>query len=267
MLKPVARLSTLAVMLSLTLAACQSSPVGGSPSASSVASTQRAASTQSPTATALPLVAARPSDIPTDGTCEQGYDCLGLLKFGKRYQTKIFKPQITFSVPSNGWENLSEEGGAFELLPVNSPGDAIAFFMDPGATTPDGKPATGVGDTVSQLSSWLASNTLLHVTPAKAVTAGGLKGVTSDISIAAGATSHYGDCPIQTCVSIFRGVDPSKFQTWAWDWGSGGPETQRLYLLSSPDGVLALFIDSFDGTTFDAMTTAADQIIATLKFG
>ena len=267
MRSPVSPALQLAVIVSLTLAACQSSGASSSPSPSTLASTARESPRQTATETPLPLVAHRPSDIPTDGTCEKGDDCLGRLTAGTLYQSKVFKPRLTFKVPSNNWENLSETGGTFQLLPINAPGDGIWFFMDPGATAPDGKPAAGAGDTVSDLSKWLASHPLLHVTPPKAATVGGLSGVTMDITIAAGAVSHYGDCPVQTCVAIFRGVDPSKFPTWSWDWGLGGPETQRLYLLSSPDGVLALFVDSFDGKTFDAMTTAASQIIGTLKFG
>ena len=267
MRSPIAAALQLAVIVSLTLAACQSSGAGASPSTKALASTARESPRQTATETPLPLVAHRPSDISTDGTCEEGHDCLGRLKAGTLYQSKVFKPRFSFKVPSNDWENLSETGGTIQLLPIDAPGDAIWFFTDPGATAPDGKPAAGVGDTVSDLSKWLASNPLLHVTPPKAVTVGGLKGVTMDITIAAGAVSHYGDCPVQTCVAIFKGVDPSKFPTWSWDWGLAGLEAQRLYLLSSPDGVVAVFVNSLDGKTFDAMTTAASQIIGTLKFG
>jgi hypothetical protein len=63
---------------------------------------------------------------------------------------------------------------------------------------------------------------------------------------------------------MFRGRDAAP--TWEWDWGFGGPERQRLYLLSAKDGVVAIFVDSLDGTTFDALTRAADGILATVRF-
>jgi hypothetical protein len=88
-----------------------------------------------------------------------------------------------------------------------------------------------------------------------------------DIKIAADAVNHPGDCPVQTCVPIFKGADPSAKPPWHWDWGSGDGETQRLYLLNAMDGVVAIFVDSYDGTTFDALTTAADGILTGLSFG
>lgn len=65
---------------------------------------------------------------------------------------------------------------------------------------------------------------------------------------------------------IFKGADLTPPSTWSWDWGSAGLETQRLYLLSSKESVIAIFVDSYDGTSFDALTTAADQILAKVKF-
>jgi len=217
-------------------------------------------------ATPLPLAVSRPTDIPTDGTCDEGHICLGLLAAGKTYQSAAFEPRITFTVPSSGWENLGDEGAAFQLRPISAPGDAIAFFRGARAVAADGTFASA-DDTVAGLSDWLASNALLDVTPARAVSVGGLSGLTMDIKIAAGAVSHPSDCPVQTCVTIFKGQDLSAHPPWHWDWGSAGPEIQRLYLLTATDGVVVIFIDSLDGTTFDTLTTAADRILAGLTFG
>lgn len=83
-----------------------------------------------------------------------------------------------------------------------------------------------------------------------------------DITIADGAVSHFGDCPVHACVAIFKGATLPNSRH-----GRGtGDQTQHLYLLSSSDGVVAIFVNSFDGKTFDDMTTAASQIIGTLKF-
>lgn len=205
----------------------------------------------------------RPTDIPSDGTCEEGHICLGLLAPGTTYTTSAFKPQITFSVPEAGWENLSDVGGVFQLLPIARPGDAIFFFRDPVAT---GVGAVGAGSSVEDLAAWLAANPLLDVTPAQPVTVGGLVGLMMDIRIAAGAESHPSDCPVQVCVGFFKGTDPSSRPTWEWDWGSAGPETQRLYLVTSAEGLVAIFVDSFDGTTFDSLSATADTILASVRF-
>ncbi|MEO8570963.1 MAG: hypothetical protein ABI553_04615 [Chloroflexota bacterium] len=87
-----------------------------------------------------------------------------------------------------------------------------------------------------------------------------------DLVLAPGTTSAEANCPVQVCVSLFKGVDPSTIKTWTWDWGSVSSERQRLYLLTTTDGVVAIFVDSLDGTTFDTMTKAADTILATVRF-
>jgi hypothetical protein len=40
----------------------------------------------------------------------------------------------------------------------------------------------------------------------------------------------------------------------------------RLYLLDGPTDVTAIVVDSLDGTTFDALTAAADKIIGSIAF-
>jgi len=250
------------VVLVLALAACQSSGTGGSPSGSAASPTSAPTQTDTPE----PLAVPRPTDIPTDGTCDQGHVCLGLLAAGTTYQTRAFEPGITFTVPSTGWENLADEGTVFMLLPISAPGDAIVFFRGAKAAQADGSFATAA-DTVAGLSDWLASNPLLDITPATPVTIGGLSGVTVEIRIAAGAVNHPPSCHVQTCVPLFKGQDLSAHPPWHWDWESDGPEIQRLYLLTATDGVVAIFVDSLDGSTFDTLSTAADQILAGLTFG
>jgi hypothetical protein len=258
------QLRLIGVLLLLALAACQPSAtgVGSSPSAGAASSNSAA----TPSETPLPLAVPRPTDIPTDGTCEEGHICLGLLTAGTAYQTKGFEPRISFSMPSAGWENLEDQAFVFGLLPINAPGDGIYFFRGAKAANADRSFATAE-DTVGGLSDWLASNPLLAVTPAMPVTVGGLSGVTMEIRTAASAANHPSDCPVETCVPTLRGQDMTAHPPWHWDWESDGPEIQRLYLLTASDGVVAIFVDSLDGATFDALSTAADQILAVLKFG
>ncbi len=87
-----------------------------------------------------------------------------------------------------------------------------------------------------------------------------------DITTAPGADSHTSDCPVQTCVAFFNGKDPSSKPTWARDWGSVSSERQRLYLLTASDGIVAIVVESVDGTTFDAITKTADTILGSVVF-
>jgi hypothetical protein len=246
--------------LAIGLIACQAA--SPSPSPSPTPSTSLGATVE-PTATPRPISLPRPTDIPRDGTCESGHVCLGVLESGKSYATVDFEAPLTLTMPVGGWENLVDAGGIFQLLPIESPGDAIAFLLEPAAV---GAGAATAGTSVDQLAAWLTANPLLDVTPAAPVTVGGLDGVRMDVRIAPGAQNQDPGCPVQVCVPFVRGSDPTPPIEWSWDWGSAGLETQRLYLVTSNEGVVAIFVDSFDGTSFDALTTAADQILATVKF-
>ena len=230
-----------------------------------IASASSSASTPRPSPTPLPLAVPRPTDLPTDGTCESGHTCLGLLPAGT-YHSEVFKPGFEFTMSGPGWENLFQEGGVFALLSTDDPGDAIFFFRQPRALKSDGTQDLSVDISVDALGPWLAANDAFTVSPATDASVGGLDGIQVDLAVAPGVEIRQSDCPVQVCVPMFRGRDPSSKPTWDWDWGFAGPERQRLYLLSTTDGVVAIFIDSLDGTTFDALTKAADAILATLKF-
>ena len=265
--------SLLSMLAAVLLSACQASggatptaPVVGleTPSAAS-ASPSSVAITPRPTATPLPLAVPRPTDQPTDGTCESGHTCLGLLSPGT-YHTKVFSPGFQFAMATTGWENLADAGGDLGLLSIDSPGDAIFFFRQPRPTKSDGAPVSGVETKVDAIATWVAGNPSFTVSPVTKVSIGGLDGKRMDLAIAPGVESHQTDCPVQVCVLLFRGRDPSSKPTWEWDWGFAGPERQRLYLLSAKDAVVAIFVDSLDGTTFDALIKAADAILATVKF-
>jgi hypothetical protein len=256
---------SIVVILALGLVACQAAssgqPGSQTPSATGTASM---APGGEPTATPKPLTMPRPTDVPVDGSCEEGHVCLGVLTPGQAYTTTDFVPHITFSVPEAGWENLADGQGAFQLLPIATPGDAIAFFRAPKAS---GAGAGSAGSTVEDLVAWLVANPLLEVTAPQAVTVGGASGVSMDIRIAADAENQDPACPVQVCVTLMKGLDPSPPVEWDWDWGSAGTETQRLFLVTSNDGVVAIFVDSLDGMTFDVLTAKAGVILGTLKFG
>jgi hypothetical protein len=265
-----------AVLLIVLLAACQpaAAPSSGAPSAAAVATPAASATpaiTSTPSATsasspsARPAALARPTDIPTDGTCEAQRTCLGLLAAGSHH-TKTFKPGFSFTMPAAGWENLADEGGDFGLLPIASPGDAIIFFREPNATDPGGNPIFSVGISVAAITKWLPTNTALTVGPMTDVSIGGLKGVQMEITAAPSSVPTVG-CEVQTCVTFFKGTDPAAVKAWQWDWGTVSSERQRLDLLTTTDGgVIAIFVDSLDGTTYDDLIKTADTILATVKF-
>ena len=258
------RRSSVAAVVALafvTVACSAPSPTPGGSGSGGAGTTSTAASTLKP------LVAPRPTDIPVDGTCEQNQICLGLLKPGVTYRTKNFEPTISFRVESAQWENLSVETGVVQLQDITHPGDVIAFFRHPRAADDNGTIPT-VGDSVGDLTTWLESNSELTAAPATKTNLGGLSGMVLEARIADGVTDRGSpDCPTRVCVPFFRGSDPNAKPPWQWDRGFAGPESARIFLLTSKDGVIAVLVDAHDRSTYDSLNQAADGIFKTLKFG
>ena len=189
--------------------------------------------------------------------------CLGVLAPGTAYTTTDFLTRMTFSVPEAGWENLVDGEGVFQLLPIDTPGDAIAFLREPRAAGPG---SSAVGSSAEDLAAWLGANPLLEVTPPQAVSVSGANGISIDIRIAADAANQDPGCPVRVCVPFMKGLDPLPPVEWDWDWGSAGTEAQRLFLVTTNDGVVAIFVDSLDGASFDSLTARAAVILETAKF-
>ncbi len=228
----------------------------------SVAASASAAATTTPRPTPVyPTVMTRPTNIPTDGVCEEGRACLGLIAAGSHH-TEVFAPGFSFTMAKTGWENIGMSPGDVGLLPLDTPGDEIHFFVHPKPTKPDGTLDLSVTVSVDGITKWFAADPALTVSPAKAVTIGGLSGKVMDFALAPGTVSHPSDCPVVTCVNLLIG----RSNTWQWDWASLSSERQRMYVLTAKDGVVLIFVDSLDGTTFDALTKRADTILATVKF-
>jgi len=229
----------------------------------SVAATPSAAPSASarPTPAPFPPIITRPTNIPKDGTCEVPRPCLGLIAAGSHH-TQLFVPGFSFTMAAAGWENLAMSPGNVSLLPLDAPGDELAFFAQPRLTKPDGTLDFSAKITADGIAGWFATNTDLTVGPATDVTIGGLHGKQLDFSVAPTSTAHQADCPVQTCVFVMSAQAP----TWEWDWGVISSERERMVVLDSKDGVVVIFVDSIDGTTFDTMTKAADTILATVKF-
>jgi hypothetical protein len=238
------------------------SGVGSSPSDS-----PRASATPQPTQTPIPAVLTRPTDMPTDGVCEAERVCLGVVQADSTQHADVFTPHFTFTVPPGQWQNRDQSDGTFTLESIDNPGDFMAFYRSPTATKADGSPVTpAVGTSVAALSAWLTSNPLVTASAPMPVTVARLHGIRTDIAVAPGAASHPADCPVQACVGIFRGLDSARLPSWEWDWAIASGEQARVYLLTSPDGVFAIIVDSLDGTTLQALMNDATRLLASLQF-
>ena len=133
----------IAVCLALLLAACSSPGTG----TASQAASSSAELTASPVAAfTLPP---RP-DIATDGTCDEGWRCLGLLTPGA-HRTKYVRPNFSFEIAEPGWENLRGAGGLFDIRLTDSPGDELWFLQEVTARSAEGERPFGASGRPQEL--------------------------------------------------------------------------------------------------------------------
>lgn len=260
------RLGGIVLGLAFAVAGCQSgSPAGNSslePAATPGTSSPIASAPASEPVPTLPIAVPRESNLPTDGSCEdEESSCLGVLDPNKAYTSKLFKPSVRFTLPSAGWINQFDGSGEFPLLRLDPPGDGVFFYRDPRSMHDSVEP------TVEAIATSLTSNADLKVTKPAAITLGGLRGLTLDVTTAPGSTSWDPECPVQVCVPYLRGDDRDATDPypWHWTWGVAGPEMQRLYLLDASDGRVAVIVDSLDGETWDSLIATWDKVRPTIQ--
>ena len=248
-------------LLVLLLAACQGGSTAG-PAASPTPSPAAAAATPIDSVAERPLSLARPTDIPTDGSCVSGHPCLGLLDPGPHH-SKDFASGFAFTIARTGWQNREEVPWVLPLLPIDHPGDALTFFRNPRVAADDGTILPSVASDVPAMVAWFAANPSLEVTTPVDVTVGGLAGTRFDVSVATGAANTDPSCPVRVCQTMLAGeAAPGQL----WGWGLAGIEKERIYLLTDATGTIAVVVDSVDGASFDDLTSRASEILATVKF-
>ena len=176
--------------LALVAAGCQPGAIATTaapttaPSSPLPAATAGASAAATPAAT-LPIALERPTNLPTDGSCEdENSSCLGVLEAGKVYTSKVFEPAVTFTMPTAGWINQFDGGGDIGLESLDPAGDAIIFFRDPRAID------KSVGEGIQDIAQWLETNDNLRVTPFEPVKLGGLSGLVMDVATADGRDRH-----------------------------------------------------------------------------
>ena len=259
------RTGVLVAVVAIFSMACTST--GGSqpssrPSAPASVAPSVVVATARPTATPQPDRLTRPTPLPANVTCPSDHACLGPLQAGS-HESESFRPAFTFTVP-DGWANLEYSGGYFELVASDDPGDAILFYARPRPRNPDGSRVSGTFRTPKDVATWLAANPDLSTTAPKSVKVGRQSGVTIDVTTAPDTTQHASGCEVKACVDFFHGQDAAP--TWQWDLGVASSERMRLYLLQTGDDLVAIAVDSLDGTTFDQLNERADAILDSVRF-
>jgi hypothetical protein len=179
------------------------------------------------------------------------------------YTSTSFGPALTFTVPA-GWEVANDSSGYLELRPLGSVDAGIHVFRDIKAASQAADCPTsaepGVGATSSELIAWMRGLKGVNASPVSMAAVGDLRGVSIDLSIAAGWTQA---CPFANglpTVPLF--TDGANLR-----WVLAGNERLRLFILDTPGGgTITVDVDAFDGTLFEGILAQATPIIRTFSF-
>ncbi len=207
----------------------------------------------------------RPDDIATDGTCDEGWRCLGLLTPGA-HRTKYVKPNFSFEIAEPGWENLRGAGGLFDIRPTDSPGDELWFLQEVTARSAEGERPFGVSGSAQELADWLAAREDLVVEGPETATVGGLDGMMLTIRVRDDAASGLHDCDAEPCVLLLGGADPAERSTWDWTWALSRGQAMQLWLLDAGDQIVGLNATAWNGDELTALVDEVQPIIDSIQF-
>lgn len=160
------------------------------------------------------------------------------------YETTLFTPDLSYTVPADGWANMEDLAGNFLLLPPGADlddvdaGTADYLGVYTSVAAPEGctdTPLRDGGPTSAQsFAEWLGQQAGLEVSEPQPVTVDGFSGVVVDIAATGEMPCSDGDLDF---LPVLVGVDPSSLAHAVIPGYS-----LRLYLLDHADGILAIEI-------------------------
>ena len=188
-----------------------------------------------------------------------GGTCLGDLKAGT-YETTSFTPDLSYTVPADGWANMEDLAGNFLLLPPGSnlagidAGTADYLGVYTSVAAPDGCTDTPLRDgaptSAQTFAEWLGQQAGLEVSEPQPATIGRYSGVAVDIAATGEMPCSDADFHF---LPVLVGVDPSSVSHAVIP---GYP--LRLYLLDHADGILAIEIADAPNGGSDSTAWFAD---------
>ncbi len=180
--------------------------------------------------------------------------------------TRAFSPRVSYTVPQ-GWINAEDNADNFVLIPPTGTlagvrddiSDFIGVFRGVAAAAEncDEVPQPGIGTTAAALADWLRSHAGLEVTPPRAVTIGGVDGLSVDVRVASG---YKGTCPYahdgEPLVPLIVGINDKGLHHVIT-----ATFTMRLYVLDSVGANTVIeVVDHPAGDDLEAYSKIVDSI-------
>lgn len=228
--------------------------VGGPGPTTSASPTSR----PSPTATPSPSIAPDPSNA-----------AVGNLAAGPG-ESRSFAYPFSYTIPASGsWRSMEDYPFVVGIQPRGAkPGDGIAVWGAVYVAAQDAacseSPDPGRGHKAADFIDLLTTHPGIVASTPAAVTIGGLKGSLVDVAL---APSWKTACPFSAGEPFVPFVTDSKPGPPGLHQGIPPAARSRLIFLDAKDGeTILIYIDSADGTTFDAIVAQSMPIVESFVF-
>lgn len=218
----------------------------------------------SPTSRPSPTVAPSPSATPGPSNA-----AVGNLAAGPG-ESRSFDYPFTYTIPAIGsWRSMEDYPFVVEIQPQGAkPGDGIAVWAAVYVASQDAacseSPDPGRGHKAADFIDLLSTHPGIVASTPAAVTIGGLKGSLVDVAL---ASSWKTACPFSEGEPTVPVLTDSVPGSSGFYLGLLGTERARLIFLDATDGeTILIYIDSVDGTTFDAIVAQSMPIVESFVF-
>ena len=205
--------------------------------------------------------------------------CYGELE-GGTYSSQYFDPfrpedgswqprfgAFAFTVPA-GWSNTADWPLSFNIEPPGGTGDSGIFLYSDIVAAAEDDPcgesrATDVGETASEIASWIGAIPGVVATPATQLQVGDLDAWRIDLSL---DPSWSTACEFSEG-EPYHGLLVDRPAASGFAWGLRGDGRMRLYLVDLGDGrALMISVEARTKATYDAFVDAATTIVESFQF-
>lgn len=186
------------------------------------------------------------------------------------WDSRAFAYPLSYTIPATGrWRSMQDYPAVVTIQPEGAkPGDGIAVWAAVYVAAQDAacseSPDPGRGHRAADFIDLLTTHPGIVATAPAAVTVGGLKGSLVDVAL---APSWKTACPFSEGTPFVPFVTDSQAGPPGLHQGIAGGERARLIFLDAKDGeTILVYIDSADGTTFDAIVAQTEPIVESFVF-
>ena len=185
---------------------------------------------------------------------------------GETFETGIFEPKVSLTVPAGKWETAAPETPTSLSLRLKAAppteNAVISLVRPPKVFDPQrgGKSAEDTEDPPPDFVEWLADHPRLRATPPRLAQAGGLEGRQLDVTVASTPPRMPPQCSREPCLPLF--VDAPDGEPVVFAKG----DRIRYVVLDGPKGQVLAELYVSPGSRFKAVVPKLERALESMRF-